>query len=164
MLLSEISIKRETIDSFYSDAKELFVKDWEETTRDGIEFDIDEATYRKYEQAGRLFIITARFQEKLIGYIGFTLTESLHHKLKMANCSGLFVEKQYRGRTGTWLVLAAKDMLRASGIDKMRISTSTKNNVSKLFEKYGMISEEVVYGLMLYPPKFEPDSQTAIME
>lgn len=149
MILSDLSIQRETIDQFYQDAKELFELDWSETTNDGIKFEIDEAYYRKLEQAGALFIIAARFEGKLIGYIGFILQNSLHHKLKVANSTGLYVAKEYRGRTGDYLIKSAKEMLKINGVGKMRISTSVKNDVSRLFERNGGVAEEIIHGWIL---------------
>lgn len=139
----------ENIDKFYPDAKSLFVKDWEETTEDGINFKIDEEEYRKDEAEGRLLIITAREENILAGYACFTTHSSKHHEKIIANCSGLYVDDKYRGFTGLYLLENAKIILKKVGVAKIRISTSTKNDVGRLFERVGGKAEEVIYGINL---------------
>lgn len=139
----------ETIDQFYNDAVELFKQDWDETTSDGIEFEIDEESYRQYEKEGRLLIIAARNERKLIGYIGFIISQSLHHKKNIAMCSGLYVSKENRGKTGSLLMKSALELLKKTQIDKIRISSSVKNDIGKFLERYDFKAEETVYGLLL---------------
>lgn len=145
----KLLFSRELINQFYPDAKDLFKQDWEETTSDGIEFEIDEESYRVLEKHGRLAIFTARTAGKLAGYIGFTVSESMHHKRKIANCTGLFVLKEYRGRTGLFLTKYAIGQLKSYGIDKIRISSSSKNDIGKFLGRMNFKHEESVYGLML---------------
>lgn len=144
-----ITVERETIDQFRDDAQALFEKDWEETTDNGIEFDIDVNSYRNLEKSGCLLIVAARNEGSLVGYICFILGKSMHHKKAMANCCGLYVAKENRGKTGTLLVKKAIELLKLTDICKIRISSSTKNDISKFLEHFGFKPEETIHGLII---------------
>lgn len=146
---SLLRIQIESIDQFYPDAKELFETDWLETTSGEIEFDIDESEYRLLEQQGKLLIIAARYDGKLAGYINFVDSKSMHHKASIANCSGFYVSRKYRGKTGTELLKNAIEILKKYNIHKVRVSSPAKNDIGKFLQRFGFKQEETIHSLML---------------
>ncbi len=147
-----ITIQRETVDSFYEDAKPLFEEDWKETVTysNAISLNVDLDVYRKLESANRLFMFSARDDGKVVGYLGFIISQSFQTKTLIAECIGLFIIKEYRGK-GLWkpLLEANKAGLSAAGVKRLRIHTSPINDISVLLEKAGMEKEETVYGMAI---------------
>jgi GNAT superfamily N-acetyltransferase len=146
---SLLRIQIESIDQFYPDAKDLFEKDWIETTSGKISFEIDEDEYRILEKQKRLIIFAARYNEKLAGYINFVSTQSMHHKKNIANCAGFYVSKEHRGKTGKYLLDYSIKFLKSTHINKIRVSSPVKNDIGKFLERNGFEAEETIYGLFL---------------
>jgi GNAT superfamily N-acetyltransferase len=143
-------VKRETIAEFHKDLLPLFNGDWDETVvySEDAKLNLDVPFYERLESAGRLFMMVAREDNIPAGYLGFIVSQSKHTQELVAQCLGLYVAKEYRGK-GLWKTLKEQAMkeLKAVGCGHMRIHTSPKNDVSALFERGGFVKEETIYGL-----------------
>jgi len=149
-----IIYQRETVDSIKDDAKTLFQKDWDETNihaeKIGLKMDVE--AYYHLEKMGRLFVLSAREEDdkKIVGYIGFIVSGSMQHSELTAACTGLFIDKEYRGKNiAKTLILKALSDLKDAKIRKISISSSPKHDIGPILKPYGFDLEELVYTLVI---------------
>lgn len=147
----DISVSRETSDQFYDDAQELFKKHWNESTIDRrIDVAVDLGWYLEQENAGKLNIFAARHFGKLVGYIIFVSMKSPHCTGDTAVCSGVFVEKEYRGM-GIFKQLMKQSRLSLAGgdITALRVSCSAGFDIGFMLEPHGFIKSEITYECLI---------------
>ena len=106
--ISKTEIKLATVDEMLATAQTLFDEHYEEIARNKhvMVLKPDEETYRKSEEMGTIFILSARQGDKLIGYSVNFVTNHLHYAdLKLAQNDLLFISKEHRGgRVGLKLI------------------------------------------------------------
>ena len=106
--ISKTEIKLATVDEMLAEAQTLFDEHYEEIARNKhvMVLKPDEETYRKSEEMGTIFILSARQGDKLIGYSVNFVTNHLHYAdLKLAQNDLLFISKENRGgRVGLKLI------------------------------------------------------------
>ncbi len=106
--ISKTEIKLATVDEMLAEAQTLFDEHYEEIARNKhvMVLKPDEETYRKSEEMGTIFILSARQGDKLIGYSVNFVTNHLHYAdLKLAQNDLLFISKEHRGgRIGLKLI------------------------------------------------------------
>ena len=106
--ISKTEIKLATVDEMLAEAQTLFDEHYEEIARNKhvMVLKPDEETYRKSEEMGTIFILSARQGDKLIGYSVNFVTNHLHYAdLKLAQNDLLFISKEHRGgRVGLKLI------------------------------------------------------------
>ena len=97
-----------TLDEFKVLAEPLFEEHYEEIARNKqvMVLKPDEITYRKSEEMGSIFILSARQDDVLIGYSVNFVSNHLHYAdLKLAQNDLLFISKEHRGgRIGLKLI------------------------------------------------------------
>lgn len=111
----------------------------------------DWETYESLEDLGLLKIFTARESGTLVGYFVAILSPDLHSK-GYYNCVDdlFFISHPYRkGLTGYKLVKFVEDCLKADGVDRLYIKTTTKNKIDPFMVKLGYIEIETVWGKVL---------------
>ena len=102
----------------------------------------DEETYRKSEEMGTIFILSARQGDKLIGYSVNFVTNHLHYAdLKLAQNDLLFISKEHRGgRIGLKLIKETEKHATSLGCKLMlwhaKESTTLAHMLPRL--KYGV--------------------------
>jgi len=80
---------------------------------------IDWDTYIQGSLDGRVKVLTARNDGKLIGYIIFTLGRNMRHKHVIeAQASGWYVEKEHRGRVSLDMLEKADECLHGIGVHR----------------------------------------------
>ena len=95
-----INIKLATVDEMLAEASILFEEHYTEIARNKhlMVLKPDEETYRKSEEMGSIFILSARQDNVLIGYSVNFVTNHLHYAdLKLAQNDLLFIKKEHRG-------------------------------------------------------------------
>ena len=106
--VSKTEIKLATVDAMLAEAPILFEEHYEEIARNKqvMVLKPDEVTYRKSEEMGTLFILSARQDDILIGYSVNFVSNHLHYAdLKLAQNDLLFISKEHRGgRIGLKLI------------------------------------------------------------
>lgn len=145
-------IEQETAEKFKQDSAQLFQDDWDETNpfAEQIDFKLDYEKYFILEKQGRLLIVTARDEGKLVGYIGFIASSSLHHKETVARSAGLFVAKTHRGgMLGYKLIKRAIELQKGTTVKKIRISFGPFKDISKMLKRIGMTHAETVYEMVI---------------
>jgi GNAT superfamily N-acetyltransferase len=140
----------EKSDQILVDGMPLFEADWQETSPFVSDFNLDVVAYKRLEEQGRLLIITDREDGVLRGYIAFIMAKSLQNQAITAQCAGLYVAEKYRGAgLARGLIEASAKACAIAGVDKIKISTSPKNDIGPLLESYGLVKEETVYSIKL---------------
>ena len=106
--VSKTEIKLATVDEMLAEAQTLFDEHYEEIARNKhvMVLKPDEITYRKSEEMGSIFILSARQDDVLIGYSVNFVSNHLHYAdLKLAQNDLLFISKEHRGgRVGLKLI------------------------------------------------------------
>jgi hypothetical protein len=135
------TLQLESWGEFYPDAKFLFPLHWKELALNHahIELDCDVEGYSNLEKLGRLLILSARSDGKLVGYITCFLMHHLHYKSSglMALTDMYFVLPEFRHGTGVCLFLEWERILRERKVIQAITSCKVHQDHSKLFSKLG---------------------------
>ena len=122
--------------------------------RDKIELAPDFARYQAAEDAGTLFVVTARDGGTLIGYAVFFVSQNLHYKHSIVAMNDVvFVARARRGIIGARLIQNAERLVcefvrqRSPGsVFRVMWHIKTQQDWSPLLERMGYGREEVVMG------------------
>jgi hypothetical protein len=115
-----------------------------EVAEDNEPLNIDWDLYETASHAGMAVIVTARDEEKLIGYIVFTVSRNLRHMhLIEATSSGWYVEPEYRARIGSEIVKKSQRFLKSAGAHKVKFILGGK--AALLLERLGYTSKHQVW-------------------
>ena len=106
--ISKTEIKLATVKEMLAEASILFDEHYEEIARNKqvMKLKPDETTYYRMEDSTRIFILSARQDDKLIGYsVNFVIHHLHYADLKLAQNDLLFISKEHRGgRVGLKLI------------------------------------------------------------
>ena len=108
----------------------------------------DLITYRKLELMGILYIITARDDGRLVGYVSLIVKEHLHYKdVLMATDDIHFLHPDYRhGRVGIEMLLFAEKQMKTLGVKVMALRAKKASGHDPLYERLlGYEAMDVVY-------------------
>src|ERR1700685_2567393 len=101
----------------------LLRRHWQEiaTFKEHIPLDPDFPMYSRLDAACKLLTLTARVDDKLIGYCVFLLTRSGHYKSTLVGMNDvIYVEPEYRkGTVGLRLIREAEKRLKELGVVKV---------------------------------------------
>ena len=113
--------------------------------------DPDWETYNNLERAGRLWVLSARADGVLIGYIVMVVFRNLHYKnLLMATEDIHFIAPEYRkGLTGYRLLARMKKEMQAKGVGMIITRTKASQSHAALFERLGGHLQDLVYAIVL---------------
>ena len=144
---TEISLA--TVDEMLAEAQTLFDEHYEEIARNKqvMVLKPDEPTYRKAEEMGTIFILSARQNDVLIGYSVNFVSNHLHYAdLKLAQNDLLFISKEHRGgRVGLRLIKDTENHAKSLGCKLMlwhcKPSTPLNEILPRL--KYGV--QDIIY-------------------
>ena len=125
----------------WDEIKLLFPAHYDElcVTKD-FPLDPDYDAYQRLQDAGMLRCIVCRIDEKLAGYIVFTISPHLHYNsCKTAFENVYYVAPQYRkGRVGIKLFQYAEKVLKdMCGVQRIIMQTKVHMDNSRLFEYLG---------------------------
>ena len=78
---------------------------------------LDWDSYLQLSLAGRCRVVTVRDEERLVGYSCFCISNNLNHKgvIEAAN-TGIFIDKEYRGKITLELIRKSDEYLKAIGV------------------------------------------------
>lgn len=117
-----------------------------EVAEDDEPLNVDWELYEQASRVGMAVAVTARDEEKLVGYIVFTVSRNLRHMhLIEATSSGWYVEPEYRARIGSEIVKKSSRFLKASGVHKVKFILGGK--AALLLERLGYTSKHQVWEL-----------------
>ena len=142
-------IRLATVDEMLAEAQILFDEHYEEIARNKqvMVLKPDEETYRKSEEMGTIFILSARQNDVLIGYSVNFVSNHLHYAdLKLAQNDLLFISKEHRGgRVGLRLIKDTENHARSLGCKLMLWHCKPNTPLNEILPrlKYGV--QDVIY-------------------
>lgn len=157
MALTEIPIRMppkityqvESLSAVRPEVTDLISLHWEEIAqfKDVQKLDPDWEQYDLLEQKGRLWIMTARDDGKLVGYIAMLMGYHLHYRKLLTAVDDLhFIHPDYRkGLTGYRLLAMTVKVMRGKGVRFIAFRTKAFADHGALFERLGFQKHDVVY-------------------
>lgn len=131
------------------DMRWLWPMHWEEVAidKEQIPLNVWEEAYANAEKKGDLHIVTARDDEKIVGYYFCFVYPHLHYQQSLtAHTDVYFLHPAYRkGDNGTKLIRFMEQSLKELGVERIYTQTKVQNDKSKLFERLGWRRTEIVY-------------------
>lgn len=134
----------------------LFVKHWREvgTEQDRIPLDVDVRRLLNDERNGRLGVVAARHEGKLVGYVVVIMGPHPHHaSTQWAQFDGFWLDPEFRkGLAGYRMLRGAVAAARKKGA---KVLTTTvpqwfeNGRVNHLFKRMGFGAPEIMYRKVL---------------
>ena len=147
--ISKTEIKLATVDEMLATAQTLFDEHYEEIARNKhvMVLKPDEETYRKSEEMGTIFILSARQGDKLIGYSVNFVTNHLHYAdLRIAQNDLLFISKEHRGgRIGLKLIRETENHATSLGCKLMLWHCKENTTLSALLPRIKYGEQDIIY-------------------
>jgi hypothetical protein len=113
--------------------------------------DPDWDTYARIEEQGKLWVMTARSDGYLVGYIVMLLTRDMHYKTLMKATEDIhFLLPQFRkGLTGYRMLAKMKAAMKEKGVHTISLRTKANADHGVLFERLGGVLHDLVYTIVL---------------
>ncbi len=91
----------------------------------------------------------------IIGYLGFLMHNSLHHKELIAQAHALYVKPKYREKKVAQRLLrfAESNLYHNHGCNYIQLTSNTNNSIDGFLQSHGYVATDVVYS-----KKFSPKS------
>jgi len=136
-----ITYQEESAQDCLEEIKPLIEMHWEEIAvyKDKIKLNPDFDKYLLLDSMGMLHILTARDDDKLIGYFISFIQPNMHYKDSLfATNDILYIDPVYRkGSVGYKLFKKAEDSLKGIGVDVIIIHSKVNNDFKPLMDKLG---------------------------
>jgi len=136
-----ITYQEESAQDCLEEIKPLIEMHWEEIAlyKDKIKLNPDFDKYLLLDSMGMLHILTARDDDKLIGYFISFIQPSMHYKESVfATNDILYIDPTYRkGSVGYKLFKKAEKSLKEIGVDVIIIHAKVNNDFKPLMDKLG---------------------------
>lgn len=134
----------------------LFVKHWREvgSDQDAVPLDVDVRRLLQYEQAGRLGIVAARHEGKLVGYVVVIMGPHLHHaSTNWGQFDGFWLDPDYRkGPSGYRMLRGAVAAARKKGVKVLTVPVPQafeNGRLNNLFKRMGFGAPETLFRKVL---------------
>jgi GNAT superfamily N-acetyltransferase len=148
-----MEFSEETLSQCLDEARPLLVDHWENIAlnKDTIPLNPLWNIYEKLEETGNLKIITARQDEKLVGYAAYVISPSLHDSSEIiADADVFWLDPNHRkGMAGMRLFKHAEKVLKSYGVTRILNKVKIHFDVGKVFERMGYDPIERVYSKSL---------------
>jgi hypothetical protein len=141
------------IDSIKDQIQILIKRHYAELTldKDVMKLAPDWDRYNQLNNDGKLSIVAAYDNEKIVGYSVFFLNEHIHYKNNIiANNDVLFLAPEYRlGMTGIKLIKYSEMILQQLGVSKVIWHVKMAKDFRKLLHRMGYQDEDIIVGRAL---------------
>ena len=148
-----ICYQEEIFEQVIEDIKPLLEDHWEEIAlnKDSIKLNPNYARYEELFKSGNMKIVTARDNEKLVGYCIMLLYHHIHYKDQfMAMDDIFFIAKDYRkGLTGVKLFIKTEEIMKQYGVTKLSMNVKVHQDVGAIFERLGYKETERMFTKMI---------------
>lgn len=113
--------------------------------------DPDFEAYDRAEQAGKLWVMTAREGVKLVGYIVMFLTNDMHYRklLKATEDIHFILPEHRKGLAGYRMLSLTKQAMAQRGVHTITFRTKAGADHGVLFERLGGVLHDLVYTIVL---------------
>jgi hypothetical protein len=150
---SPVVFSRENIAGVFREIQVLIEQHYEEVAQFKAvqKLDPDWDAYERLEKTGKLWVMTARVDGNLVGYIVMIVGMHLHYKSLITATEDIsFLLPAYRkGLTGYKLFSKTAKAMAALGVQMCVFRTKALKDHSKLFERLGFEPHDVVYAKIL---------------
>jgi len=147
--VSKTEIRLATVDEMLAEATTLFEEHYEEIAlnKQVMKLKPDEITYRQMEEMRKIFILSARQNDVLIGYSVNFVTNHLHYAdLKLAQNDLLFISKEQRGgRVGLKLIRETEKHATSLGCKLMLWHCKENTTLSALLPRINYGVQDIIY-------------------
>jgi GNAT superfamily N-acetyltransferase len=144
-----ITYQEETFEQVIEEIKPLLEDHWEEIAlhKDSIKLNPDYGLYEELFKTGKMRIVTARDDSKLVGYCIMLLYHHIHYKDQfMAMDDIFFIAKEYRkGLTGVKLFIKTEEIMKQYGVTKLSMNVKVHQDVGAIFERLGYKETERMF-------------------
>ena len=144
-----ITYTLEPWDTYYRDCQALWPEHWCEIAvdKDRMPMRPDVANYQALEAAGKLQIVVARDDGRMVGYVLSVIRPHLHYADVLCGFEdAYFLSKTHRrGMVGVKLLREAVRHMQAVGAQKAFFMTKVALDMGSLFERMGFTRTDVVY-------------------
>lgn len=143
-----LTFQIEALDSCWNELMVIASQHWNETEgfRRGEPFAPSYARYIECERIGFFAMFTARDGEKLAGYSGIYVTQSMHSQCRIAVEDQWFLLPEYRkGRNAIMFVKYVEGALAARGVTAIQMSAKISNGVGKILAYLDYQAVSTVY-------------------
>lgn len=119
--------------------------------KDVQKLDPDFEAYDRMEQAGKLWVMTARKDGALVGYIVMFLANDLHYRnlLRATEDIHFILPEHRKGLTGYRMLALARDAMKAKGAHTITFRTKAENSHGVLLERLGGVLHDLVYTIVV---------------
>lgn len=145
-----ITYQLESFDQYYQEAKELLERHWSEVAlnKGEIPLEVDVATYRQFDEAGIMHIVTVREDGKLIGYHASLVKTHLHYASSLTAFTDVYFiapEKRTMPTVALRLFKEVERTLKQRGVQRIITTTKLHLDKSRIFEHLGFTEVERVF-------------------
>ena len=142
-----ISYQRETVAQVRDDIMPLLLAHYAEIGQRELQVLPDWDSYLEGEKSGKLFILTARIEGKMVGYnVMFLIRHPHYAEAKVAQNDIIFVIKEHRdGKVGMGLIKHFETTMQLCGYDKIYYHAKLANNFGKLLDRLGYAAVETIH-------------------
>lgn len=149
-----VTYQKERFKDVMAELPELFVESYEEyeIDKDIIPFEVDLVRLLETEANGVLHLLTARDDEKLIGYVLIYITTTTHHRnTKMAATDSIHISNAVvnRGIILRRLIEESKKLARDFGAKKLYFRVKAGSSASKLLSAMRLMLDEETYSCLV---------------
>jgi hypothetical protein len=135
------------------DIKPLLDEHYKEVAlhKESIPLDPDWSRYKMLADKGLLFVVTARDDNKLVGYSVFFITQHMHYNsTKMASNDVLYLSPEYRkGMAGIRLIKISEIELKKLGVTKVLWHIKFHKDFRNILYRMGYLDEDAIVGKIL---------------
>lgn len=149
---------------FFTDLKAMLVENWQNVDemlqnhwkevaldQELMKLDPDYERYRKLVEQNALVVITAREDDKMIGYAIYFLARHLHYKtLLMALEDIHYIDPTHRNQgVGSAMLAKGEEVLKGLGVCYVHLRKKAKSEETNLYADLGYSPIETVWGKRL---------------
>lgn len=144
-----ITFQEEQFDPFFNEAQDLFREHWQELALNQVKIpmDLDRERYQNLEKSGMLFVLTARKDGQLIGYlVAFPMTHP-HYKSAGLMCltDMYYIQPEHRKGAGAKLFIEFERRMKERGAVQIMTGCKRHQDHTALFEKLGWTNSDLTF-------------------
>ena len=149
---------REKFEHIYTEAAPLLEEHWKEIAnhKELLYINPDAVTYQKAEELGKLLIITARDEGKLVGYFVWAMHNHPHYQHALVAEEDIhFLLPEYRkGLNGYFLIKNAVKLAKHFGAAMCTVREKWSHQHPALMKRLGFTPADIVYTMVLTDKEF----------
>lgn len=143
----------ETLATVRADIQPLIERHYEEIAqfKDVQKLDPDWDVYAQIESQGKLWVMTARLDGVMIGYIVMLLSRDMHYRglLRATEDIHFILPEHRKGLLGYRMLAKTKQAMKEKGARTVTLRTKANASHGVLFERLGGVLHDLVYTIVL---------------